>query len=59
MVRYWAMSPYPFGGSGTKRQREAFKQVWEYDREHGVVAIGWGSGLGDLGELSRGEVERR
>ncbi len=59
MVRYWAMSPYPFGGSGTKRQREVFKRVWEYDREHDVIAIGWGSGLGDPSSWSREELEGR
>ena len=41
MVRNWVITPYHYN------DLEAFQKVWNYDRHHGVIAIGW-SEIGDL-----------
>lgn len=61
MVKYWSIAPY-------RNQRtmpgerswnvEGFEQAWKYDRENGVIAIGWCE-VGDLFGLSRTEIKRR
>ena len=43
MVRDWAMAPAEYGPRGTKWA--TFWKCWQYNLEHGVIAIGW-----DLGE---------
>ena len=43
MVRCWAMAPAEYAHTGAKGA--TFRKCWEYDLEHGVIAIGW-----DLGE---------
>ena len=52
MVRNWVITPYHYN------DLEAFQKVWNYDRHHGVIAIGW-SEIGDLANLSEEEIERR
>ena len=52
MVRHWVVTPYHYN------DLEAFQKVWNYDRHHGVIAIGW-SAIGDLANLSEEEIQRR
>ena len=52
MVRNWVITPYHYN------DLEAFQKVWNYDRHHGVIAIGW-SEIGDLANLSEEEIQRR
>lgn len=39
MLRYWAIAPTDYGDRGE------FNRCWQFDREHGVISIGW-----DVGE---------
>src|SRR5919106_1152901 len=52
LLNYWAIAPWPNDNA------QLFEQVWQYDREHGTIAIRW-HGIGDPSELSRAEIERR
>ena len=51
MVRYWVIAPYHYD------LPQAFKEAWKYDRENGVIAIGWN--MGNLAELSVEEIQSR
>ena len=53
MVKYWAMAPATYSPSGTIRAE--YQKCWQYDLEHGVIAMGW-----DLGEApnSRDHLNR-
>ena len=50
MRRNWVIAPFGFNDFG-------FEQVWNYDRNNNVIAIGWD--LGDLSGLSAAEIEQR
>ena len=43
MIRCWAMAPAEYSPTGAKGT--VFRKCWQYDLDHGVIAIGW-----DLGE---------
>ena len=49
MVRYWAMVPAEYAPTGAKGA--TFRKRWQYDLEHGVIAIGW-----DLGKAPESSV---
>ncbi len=44
MPRIWAIYPYD------SKPRKVFDQAWEYDRNHGVITIGWD--VGDISDVS-------
>lgn len=46
MTRYWVMAPARYSSSGTVGAE--YHKCWQYDLEHGVIAIGW-----DLGEAPK------
>ena len=51
MPRIWAIYPYD------SKPRKAFDQAWKYDRNHGVITMGWD--LGDISGVSDDEIRRR
>ena len=51
MTRNWVIAPYHFD------RPEAFEQVWNFDRNNGVIAIGWN--MGDLSDLSPEDIQNR
>ncbi len=51
MVRYWIITPYHY------YRPEEFDQCWHYDRNNGVIAIGWN--LGNLSNLSVEAIRMR
>ena len=53
MVRYWVMSPTAF------EDREEFKRVWEYDRENGIISIGFDWHMGDATSLTLEDMANR
>ena len=50
-MRYWVITPYHYD------RPEEFDQCWRYDRDNGVIAIGWD--LGNLANLSVEEIQVR
>jgi hypothetical protein len=52
VTNYWAIAPWQ------NDDAQIFDQVWQYDREHGTIAIQWHD-LGDLSGLCRTEIGRR
>ena len=44
MTRYWVIAPAEY------RNPDEFDRCWSYDRQNGVIAIGW-----DLGEAPRSQ----
>ena len=38
MLRYWAIAPTDYS------DREQFQEIWQIDRDHNVIAIGWDVG---------------
>ena len=49
MLRYWAIAPTDYSDRG------AFEKIWQFDRDHDVIAIGW-----DVGEpQSREDLEKK
>ena len=51
MPRYWAIAPY----SNQKRAR--FNAVWRFDRDNGVIAVGWDLGV-DLRDVPLDEFKQ-
>lgn len=52
MTRYWVIAPYH------SEQKHVFEQVWQYDLENGVIAIGWRL-LGEVAHLSEDQLKAR
>ena len=49
MTRYWVIAPYD------SRNWKVFDHVWNYDLEHGTIAVGWTS-LGDIGDIEKDDL---
>ena len=49
MPRYWVMAPVQ------STPPERFDAVWQYDRDHGVISIGWEQ-LGDVTAITREDL---
>ncbi len=48
--RTWAIAP----AEHERRKNETFDRCWQYDRDHGVIAVGW-----DLGRAPEGRDDLR
>ena len=46
----WVIAPYE------SEWPEAWEQVWEFDRQHGIISIGW-PGLGDVSKSSLDQLK--
>ncbi len=56
MVNYWIIPPYYSG------KPAVFDRVWQYDRDHGTIAMGWerlGSEIKELARLDRKILRER
>lgn len=53
MTKYWVIAPFE-----SKKSRKVFDRCWEYDRQHGTIAIGWHE-IGDPSGLTKPELEER
>jgi restriction system protein len=49
MPRYWVIAPVE------SKPPRLFDKVWEFDRDHNLISIGW-SKLGDVSKMSREEL---
>ena len=49
MVRYWAIAP------SMHKPFERFERCWQYDRDNGIIAIGWDVGAPE----SRDDLKRK
>jgi predicted Mrr-cat superfamily restriction endonuclease len=52
MKRYWVIAPYD------STQKELFDKAWQYDIDHGTIAIGWNE-IADASKLNRSELESK
>ena len=51
MAKIWVIAPCNY------HLREEFKHIWNYDRQNGVIAIGWG--IEDAHKMSREDLEAK
>jgi len=52
MTRYWVIAPYD------ARQPDTWEKAWEYDLQHGTIAIGWGE-LGNVSQMELSALQQK
>ena len=60
MVRYWVIAPFRNNGNDAYEMDWhplGYDTVWNYDKENGVIAIGWD--FGDLTGFSKETIKRK